>query len=141
MADRDGRNGFVNALQTFINFLLVDHCPRCGSGNVHNCQVKAPIVEGSVSPFLNSVFGETNCPVAKEVDDPRAGHCDDCGYLWCLRCNSEMSLKEPRCGCWSICGECPENYFNSKAPACSYPGMEDICPRITAWKCAVRRKG
>jgi len=107
-------------LNAFISNLLVGPCPRCGSHNTHDLG-KIPDYPG---PY---------CPMTERYDDPTIGHCDDCGYLWCLECGKEISEEDITpcgmilCGHYAICSEC------DIAP-CPYEGMIDKCPKIREWK-------
>jgi len=128
----------------FIREIMVGDCPNCGSFNTHDC---------SKDDF--------DCEVAKMVDDPTVGHCDDCGYLWCLECGSELTIENHVCGHWSICGECgktdefpPTCPYKAEAeagellvdpclldcpyldecPKCPYIDEIEKCPKIKYWK-------
>lgn len=96
----------------FIREIMVGDCPNCGSPNTHDC-----LREGS------------DCEMAKNFDDPTIGHCDDCGYLWCLECGSELTVDDPVCGHWEVCEACWEER--------SYLGldeiMEKICKKCEHW--------
>jgi hypothetical protein len=117
----------------FVNRILVGDCPKCESNNVHDCESQTPIMEKSVMFETYRQYG-SNCPVAKKLNDPGVGHCDDCNYLWCLDCGSELSVENPNCGHWLVCDECPEIDQDSECPECSYSGLESNCPRILKWK-------
>ena len=131
-----------------VNQIMIGNCPKCGSSNVHNCEAQTPIMEKSVmnESFLKILGTEpyhqygSNCPVAKEIDNNNpgvgigVGHCDDCNYLWCLDCGSELSVEDSNCGHWCVCNNCPEIDPNDDCPECSYSGLESTCPRILTWK-------
>jgi hypothetical protein len=127
----------------FVNNLLIGPCPKCGSGNVHDCEAQSPTMEKSVMFAMYRQYG-SNCPVAKKLNDPGVGHCDDCGFLWCLGCGSKLTEDEPNCGHWLLCD--PENCDENKelidyednviegAYSCPYDGSWQDCPKIIAWK-------
>ena len=91
----------------FTSQLLIGACPRCGSYNVHDCQ--APEFELVQSGKKILKMG-SECEEARKIDDITVGHCDDCGYLWCLECESELSIDNPVCGHWAICDECEKTF-------------------------------
>lgn len=113
--------------ETFISAIMVGCCPNCKSGNVHDCS-KVEYVPGpqtaiarerldGVSVVKDITRAGSDCPIAKELDDPSIGHCDDCNFLWCLECGLELSIDEPTCGHWAICGECGKTeLFPSTCP-------------------------
>ncbi len=107
--------------EEFIREIMVGDCPRCGSPNTHDCKreefVPARLIDdGSIRPMSIIRMG-CDCEVAKKLDDPTIGHCDDCNYLWCLECGSELSIDEPRCRHWEICETCGKtNEFPDTCP-------------------------
>jgi hypothetical protein len=88
----------------FLNEFLVGECPRCGSINTHDCEAE----HEEINPYnpRETIKSGSSCGVALEVDDITVGHCDDCDYLWCLECGSELTLDSPVCVHWEICEEC-----------------------------------
>ena len=107
-------------LGAFLSKVLVGPCPRCGSLNTHDLG-KDPDYAG---PY---------CPLTERYDDPTIGHCDDCGYLWCLECGEEITEEdETPCGMLLcehhlICSDCG-------ADPCPYEGHIFDCPKIVEWK-------
>lgn len=91
----------------FLYQIMVGDCPRCGSSNTHDCQAPNFVPSPFGSPEQIVKMG-SECWVARELDDLTLGHCDDCGYLWCLECGSPVSIDEKVCGHWEVCGECSE---------------------------------
>jgi len=86
----------------FIREIMIGNCPKCGSPNIHDCSAPefVPDIEGKPMKI------GSECPVARMLDDPCIGHCDDCGYLWCLECCSGLSIENPNCEHWKICEKC-----------------------------------
>jgi hypothetical protein len=125
----------------FVSSIMVGDCPNCGSENVHDCS-KEEFILGSRSTREDAETVEgikiakdvvkvgSDCPMALKLDDPCIGHCDDCNYLWCLECGSELTMENPNCGHWGICCKCYEEH--------GYLGldevMEKICPRCEYWR-------
>jgi hypothetical protein len=131
----------------FVREILVGDCPRCRSSNTHVCSAPdfVPDIEGKPMKI------GSECSVARMLDDPCIGHCDDCDYLWCLECGSELSMDNPNCGHWAICGECAveEVKFSlteedldklwvclADLPedACPFEAQVFDCPKIQEWK-------
>lgn len=102
----------------FISSMMVGDCPKCGSPNTHDCEAVT---------FDYDVEGEirklgSDCEVAKKLDDPTIGHCDDCDYLWCLECDNQLSPQKPLCGHYEVCESC------EKENECPQPAFE--CSKI-----------
>lgn len=143
----------------FISQLMVGNCPNCGSNNTHDCE--APNFVSSPFESQEQVFKlGSECGIARELDDPTVGHCDDCNYIWCLDCGSELTLDRHICGHWKICDECGrESDFPSTCPykeeadtgdlivnpclscpsiyecsRCPYENNTIDCPKIIEWK-------
>ena len=87
----------------FTSSMLVGNCPNCGSINTHDCKSleKIPPMEIHGIKFPPMEIG-SDCPIALKLDDPTVGHCDTCGYLWCLECGKELSEDQPICGHWEF---------------------------------------
>lgn len=117
----------------FKNQILVGNCPKCGGDNVHDCEAQTPIMEKNLLTEGFHQYGY-NCPVVKELNNMGVGHCDDCNYLWCLDCGSEVSIEDPNCVHWGICNNCTKIDQDSDCPECSYAGFESNCPDIISWK-------
>jgi len=100
------------AAEFFANYFLVGNCPNCGSWNTHDCEAPDfdvfPIVPINGAP-KQIIKSGSECGVARQLDNPSIGHCDDCGYLWCLDCGTELSIENPDCGHWEICDKCYED--------------------------------
>jgi hypothetical protein len=47
------------------------------------------------------------CEMLK-INDICVGHCDNCGYLWCLECGNEIPSGKKGCEHWVICDKCPD---------------------------------
>jgi len=107
----------------FVSALMVGDCPMCGSSNTHDCE--AVTFECGATEPQRILKSGSDCEVAKKLDDPTIGHCDDCGYLWCLECNSEVSLETPLCAHYAICEDCGKE-------ECSQPAFE--CSKVKKWK-------
>ena len=111
----------------FVSRIMVGDCPRCGSSNTHDCQ--APYFDPYPfnSPGMIVKMG-SECWAARELD-PTIGHCDDCDYLWCIECGSQLSIDEKECGHWWVCDECSEEH--------GYMTLDEIlvkvCPRCERW--------
>ncbi len=65
----------------FISALFVGNCPKCNSTQTRDCES----VEG--------------------IEDPTAGLCMHCGYIWCTECSRSIQ-KNLECGHWKVCEEC-----------------------------------
>ena len=101
---------------SFISSILIGNCPKCGSSNTHDCEAKKYIPDSKTIEDEHEVDGVkrikgiievgSNCPVAMKINDVSIGHCDDCDHLWCLECHSKLTLENPNCKHWEICGEC-----------------------------------
>jgi len=101
--DTLARDYFINQV-----FGLVGPCPRCNSTNTHDCEASHFILDDMEIPGFEPKIIKmgSDCPIAKEVDDITIGHCDDCGYIWCLLCRREIDIDHPACFHWAICGDC-----------------------------------
>lgn len=155
----------------FISSVMVGLCPNCGSNNTHDCS-KEEYVAGPETAISEQRVAEvevakdvvrigSDCPTAMRLDDLTIGHCDDCSYLWCLECGSELSIDKPMCGHWEICEDCGKTdefpdfcHFKAEAEAgelvvnpclldcpnihecskCPYDFEIENCPKIKTWK-------
>ena len=88
----------------FVNQFLVGDCPKCGSPNTHDCE--ALTFEQSPLDPKELIRTGSDCGVAMEIDDITVGHCDDCDYLWCLECGSQLYVDSPNCTHWELCEAC-----------------------------------
>jgi hypothetical protein len=52
-------------------------CPKCRGFNTHDC-------ENSGSPAAP-------CEISCAVDDPTVAHCESCGVVWCLDCDTTIN--------------------------------------------------
>jgi hypothetical protein len=105
----------------FLSVILVGSCPRCGSGNTHDCEA----IHHEYDEYLNEITKQgSDCPAAKEIDDITIGHCDDCDYLWCLECGRKYSAESGACVHYSICEECGSE--NGYLDAGEF--VEQVCP-------------
>jgi len=87
--------------------IMIFRCPRCGSYNIHDCQ--AP--ESELNQYGKEIVKTgSKCEVTRKIDDITVGHCDDCGYLWCLLCESEISFDDTICWHWDICDACEKTF-------------------------------
>ncbi len=111
----------------FIREIMVGDCPRCGSPNTHDCSEEEFVPNSLIRPTSIIRIG-SDCEVAKKLDDPTVGHCDDCNYLWCLECGSELSIDEPTCRHWEICETCGKT--DEFPDACPYEADVSDCPKI-----------
>jgi len=131
----------------FLREIFVGDCPRCGSSNTHDCT--APDFELDLEGKPMKIGSE--CSVARMLDDPCVGHCDDCDYLWCLECGSELSMDNPICGHYAICEECnveevklllteedleklSEYFVDLSEDTCPFETCVFNCPKIKEWK-------
>lgn len=119
---------------------MIGGCPNCGSSNVHDCEIQTPIMEKLPISGDYFQFG-SNCPIAKKIEDIDAGlgvgigHCDDCNFLWCLDCGSELSIEDPHCGHWGVCTGCSRSKINlDETPNCPYEADITNCLKIKRWK-------
>jgi hypothetical protein len=62
---------------------VIKRCPRCGGTDTTDCQG----IEG--------------------IADPTVELCIECGYLWCLECETHL-ISTALCGHWRICANCVE---------------------------------
>ena len=132
----------------FLSRIMVGGCPKCGSENSHTCE--APISESCkiIVPYPRVQQEDkimrvgSECEIAMKLNNVGVGHCDDCGYLWCLDCGSELSIEEPDCGHHEICEGCEdlkemindEGNIMGCAFVCTLSVPEWKCPRIRKWK-------
>jgi hypothetical protein len=131
----------------FLREIFVGNCPRCGSSNTHDC--KAPDFALDLEGKPMKIGSE--CSVARMLDNPCVGHCDDCDYLWCLECGCELSMDNPVCGHWVICEECnieevklslteedldtlSEYFVDLSEDTCPFEACVFNCPKIKEWK-------
>ncbi len=113
-----------------ISSIMVGNCPKCGSDNAHNCSALKEVPAREVAGFKipKRTMGY-NCPVALRIDDPCVGHCDNCNYIWCLECGTELLLKSHRCPHWGeVCAEC-----ENEGEKCEYTFVIHSCPKIKKW--------
>lgn len=112
----------------FISRIMVGDCPRCGSINTHDCG--ASDFDPLTIDSPENVFEKgSECWAVGELDDPTIGHCDDCDYLWCIECGSQISVDERVCGHWAICDECSsENGYMTLDEI-----LEKVCPKCEHW--------
>jgi len=66
--------------RAFADAMMTGSCPRCESDNVHSCEYDSKDPDSSV----------VECEVAKAIDSPVTGHCEDCGCLFCTECRTAM---------------------------------------------------
>lgn len=91
----------------FISSIMVGNCPKCGNDNTHNCSAPEEVPAHEVAGFkIPKMTRGYDCPVALRIDDPCVGHCDSCGYIWCLECGKELSEEKPICRHWKVCDKC-----------------------------------
>ena len=94
-------------VDAFVSSVMVGNCPKCGSDNTHDCTALEEVPAREVGGFKFPKMTEGHdCPVALRIDDPCVGHCDSCGYIWCLECENELSEDNPICGHWNVCDKC-----------------------------------
>lgn len=109
----------------FISQIMVGNCPKCNSGNTHDCEA----LFFSISEAKELEKMGSKCGIAREIDDNTIGHCDTCDYIWCLECGSPISIENPLCGHWKVCGDCSEENdyldFDEKE--------EKVCPKCEYW--------
>ncbi len=70
----------------FANMIMTGSCPKCGSDNAHSCEYDP---EDPDSSFIE-------CEVAKAIDNPVTGHCEDCGCLFCTECRTVLRGAEEK---------------------------------------------
>jgi len=112
----------------FISRIMVGDCPRCGGINTHDCDASEfdPLTTGSPENVFET---GSECWAVRELDDPTIGHCDDCDYLWCIECGSQISVDERVCGHWAMCDECSsENGYMTLGEI-----LEKVCPKCEHW--------
>jgi hypothetical protein len=88
----------------FIRSVFVGDCPECASP-------ETALAEG---------------PDGEE--DLTVGHCEACGYLWCLECDSRLSAGT-RCGHWDVCEACSQ--VDEATGVCGI--SPDECDLIQDW--------
>jgi len=88
----------------FIRSVFVGDCPECASP-------ETTLAEG---------------PDGEE--DLTVGHCEACGYLWCLECDSRLSAGT-RCGHWDVCEACSQ--VDEATGVCGI--SPDECDLIQDW--------
>ena len=72
--------------RAFADMILTGSCPRCGSDNAHSCEYDPEDPDSSV----------IECEVAKAIDSPVTGHCEDCGCLFCTECRTALRGAEEK---------------------------------------------
>jgi len=123
---------------SFTFGIMVGDCPNCGSFNTHDCEAPNYHLDLEGEPMKMG----SECGIARELNDPTVGHCDDCNYLWCLECGSELSIDKLLCGHWAICSDCEiseevrdcEGNVIEDAYTCPHEFAVSKCPRIVEWK-------
>jgi len=74
--------------EEFVARIMVGGCPQCGAAD--------------------TASGD----MIKEIDDPTVGMCRECGFVWCLECETPL---EPGSECWhwNVCRDCdhPKNEY------------------------------
>ena len=61
--------------EEFVNLLMVDDCPSCGSPMTGDCEEDP------------------------QIEDICVGRCFECGHLWCLDCGRVFDEVKPICSC------------------------------------------
>ena len=133
----------------FIFQVMVGNCPRCGSSNTHDCEAphfapnsNPPLTDLESTGSVNEIIKlGSECGVAREIDDNTIGHCDDCDFLWCLECGSQLTVdklvKFPLCGHWVVCGKCSEeNHYLDGDEI-----REILCPKCEHWDDGCQNEG
>ncbi len=98
--------------ELFINEVMgTGPCPKCGGLNVHDCSAPEFVTVPTVPFPFDPTYKETikigsECEVARKLDNIFIGHCDDCNYIWCLDCGSELSIENPVCKHILFCENC-----------------------------------
>ena len=113
----------------FISQILVGECPACGSDNTHDCS-KSEYVPSDPRIKKGIMSVGSDCPVAQKLDDLSIGHCDDCNHIWCLECGSRLSIDEPLCEHWAVCGIC----WHERGYLTLDEIMEKVCAKCEYWK-------
>jgi len=72
--------------RAFADMIMTGSCPMCGSDNAHSCEYDPEDPDSSV----------IECEVAKAIDSPVTGHCEDRGCLFCTECRTALRGAEKK---------------------------------------------
>ena len=86
----------------FYHAEIIGNCPRCGSEKVRDCEEVI------------------------DMEDNTVGFCLDCGFLWCLEC--EYELTDNICSHWTVCDDCEK--VDEDGMWCPYEEDLSECPSV-----------